>query len=82
MSLEKANKAYKGVLKSAAKFLSPAFKTFFTKKATDDFHCFSKRYLTDNSIAEQYIEKQKDLAAAYNRVAPIYNTYRDSDLLI
>ncbi|KAI4292474.1 hypothetical protein PAPHI01_1748 [Pancytospora philotis] len=75
MSLEKANAAYKTVLSSASKFVSPKFKSFFVAMANDNYHCFSKNYHNDESVAKKYIEKQQGLAAVYDRVAPIYNMY-------
>lgn len=78
MSLEKANDAYQRLLRSASRFLSPSLKAFFVTKATDDFHCFSRNYHNDESIAERYIRSQGASADALDRVSPIYNTYRDS----
>lgn len=78
MSLKRANEAYQQVLRSASKFLSPSLKAFFVSKATDDFHCFSRRYKNDESIAEKYISDHKALSETLDRTSAIYNGYRDS----
>lgn len=82
MSLEKANETYKRLLHSASKFLSPAMKTYFMQKATDDFHCFSRKYRADPSLAERYIKKQNATADSLDRASTVYNMYRDEDAAI
>ncbi|KAI5169196.1 LYR motif-containing protein 4 [Pancytospora epiphaga] len=82
MALEKANEVYSRLLHSASKFVSPALKTYFIRKATDDFHCFSRKSRSDPSLAERYVKKQGSLADSLDRASTIYNMYRDPDAAI
>jgi len=74
MSLERASKIHQELIKTAAKFLSPSFRDYFTRKAERDF---AKLKSTGPSAAEKYISEQNELKKSLNRVVGLYNCYRD-----
>lgn len=74
MALQKAAEVHSKLLKTASKFLSPALKQYFTRKADRDFE---KVKSAEPSAAQKYIAEQSQLNDSLDRVVGIYNMYRD-----
>ena len=82
MAVDKAaSKTHGQLLKLADKFLSPAFKSFFTRKIDRDYGKIAQDP-KNTTIAQEYVKKGNELSESLGRVVDIYNRYHDGSAVL
>ncbi|RVD91754.1 hypothetical protein TUBRATIS_17780 [Tubulinosema ratisbonensis] len=80
-NLEEARSVYSTLIDVVKSFKSPAIKSFFLRKADEDFSELNKK-ITEGKftcVIKPYLTKQKDLIDVLKRQSVVYNMYFDKN---
>ncbi|KCZ77716.1 hypothetical protein H311_01270 [Anncaliia algerae PRA109] len=80
-NLEEAKSIFNSLVEVIKTFKSPTYKSFFLKKADEDFNELHRQIQNGKNkcVINPYINKQKDLLDVLKRQTVIYNMYYDEN---